>query len=122
MMNISHYKLKDRVLEIISKHAEISVSQDGSAIAGAQSVLCFMRNHLNEEIYILYLNKCEKEFNSCYKFEHEEPFVKGLMEARYFIIRMFNISYMEYFKFMAENTRYDKSTLYGETGNKKLSA
>ena len=60
----------------------------------------FLKEKINEEIYLLYLAKCEQDFFNEYRFENIEPFVKGLMEARYYIIRMFHISFCEYFEMM----------------------
>ena len=97
-MKILHTKLKDIILKILADHASSSADICGNARHGAQHLFDYIKEQINEEIYILYLNKCQDEFNKEYQFENGEPFVKGLIEARYYIIRMFHISFGEYFK------------------------
>lgn len=97
-MKILHAKLKDTILRIILEHASSCDGFCGNAGQGAKNLFDYLKEQINEEIYILYLNKCQDEFDKEYHFENGEPFVKGLMEARYFILRMFQISFSEYFK------------------------
>ena len=99
-MKILHAKLKDIIIDTILEHATSAVGTCGNARQGAESLFDYIREQINEEIYLLYLNKCQNEFFNEYQFENGEPFVKGLMEARYFIIRMFHISFCEYFESM----------------------
>lgn len=99
-MNILHAKLKDIIINAILAHASSSAGIYGNARQGAQSLFDFIKKQINEEIYLLYLNKCQNEFFNEYQFENGEPYVKGLLEARYFIIRMFHISFCEYFESM----------------------
>lgn len=99
-MKILHAKLKDIIINTILEHASSSAGIYGNARQGAQSLFDHIKEQINEEIYLLYLNKCQYEFFNEYQFENGEPFVKGLMEARYFIIRMFHISFCEYFESM----------------------
>jgi len=99
-MKILHAKLKDIIINTVLEHAFSSAGICGNARQGAQSLFDYIKEQINEEIYLLYLNKCQYEFFNEYQFENGEPFVKGLMEARYFIIRMFHISFCEYFESM----------------------
>lgn len=98
IMNILHAKLKDNIMQLIMKHAMTHTERHGNARQGAMDLFDFFKEQINEEIYLLYLAKCQQEFFYEYRFEDTEPFVKGLMEARYYIIRMFHISFCEYFK------------------------
>jgi hypothetical protein len=99
-MKILHRKLKDIILQIIMEHALSHTDARENAEQGAQDLFDYIRKQINEEIYLLYLAKCQKEFFDEYRFESAEPYVKGLMEARYYIIRMFYISLCEYFEMM----------------------
>jgi len=99
-MKILHTKLKDIIIQIIMKHALTHADRCGNAQQGAQDLFYFIKEQINEEIYLLYLTKCQQEFFNEYRFEDTEQFVKGMMEARYFIIRMFHISFCEYFELM----------------------
>ena len=99
-MKILHTKLKDIIIQIIMKHALTHADRCGNAQQGAQDLFDFIKEQINEEIYLLYLTKCQQEFFNEYRFEDTEQFVKGMMEARYFIIRMFHISFCEYFELM----------------------
>jgi hypothetical protein len=121
-MNVLHTKLKDIILKTILNHASSSSGIYGNARHGAQHLFDFIKKQISEEIYVLYLNKCQDEFFKEYQFENGEPFVKGLMEARYFIIRMFHISFCEYFKSM-DNHLSPKSANENKTGRQdKISA
>ncbi len=99
-MKIIHTRLKNLILKIISEHASSYAGGCGNATQGADHLFGYIKEQINEEIYELYLNKCQDEFDQEYQFENGEPFTKGLMEARYFILRMFHISFAEYFKSM----------------------
>lgn len=99
-MKILHTKLKDIIMQLIMNHAVTHTERFGNARQGAMDLFDFFEEQINEEIYLLYLAKCKKEFFSEYRFESIEPYVKGLMEARYYIIRMFHISFCEYFEMM----------------------
>jgi len=121
-MKILHSKLKDIILQIIMMHAPSCEGMDGTARQGAQDLFDCFKEEINEEIYLLYLTKCEKEFIKEYIFEDNEPYVKGLMEARYFIIRMFHISFYEYFELL-NNSQYVTSAEKKSTGkDDKISA
>ncbi|MBN2214940.1 MAG: hypothetical protein JW723_11900 [Bacteroidales bacterium] len=97
-MKILHTKLKDIILQTIMKHALSLTDRSGNARQGAQDLFDLIKEQINEEIYLLYLAKCQEEFFNEYSFEDAEPFIKGMMEARYCIIRMFHISFCEYFE------------------------
>ncbi len=83
----------------------------GNARQGAKDLFDFVKEQIREEIYLLYLDKCQKEFFNEYRFEDGEPFVKGMMEARYYMLRMFHISFCEYFKSLDD---YDSSACNDE--------
>ncbi len=100
IMKILHTKLKDIIMQLIMNHIMTHSERYGNAQQGAMDLFDFFKEQINEEIYLLYLARCQQDFFNEYRFEDNEPFVKGLIEARYYIIRMFHISFCEYFELM----------------------
>ena len=121
-MNVLHSRLKDIILETILDHASSSSGIYGNAKQGAQHLFDFIKKQINEEIYVLYLNKCQDDFFKEYQFENGEPFVKGLMEARYYIIRMFHVSFCEYFESMDNHSSYESIDGKNRRRQDKISA
>lgn len=89
-------KLKNKILKILKN---IFYNHELSAREGAVIVFDSVKTEINEEIYVLYIDSCEKEFFRQYIFEEKEPYIKGYMEARYFLLRKFNISFCDFFSF-----------------------
>jgi len=104
-MELLHSKLKSLVLTLVGEMSEYTAGKSGTAGEGAREVFEYLKSKINEEIYMLYISRCEHDFFEKYRYESLEPYNKGFMEARYFIIRMFNISFTEYFRFMNELNR-----------------
>ena len=121
-MKISHSKLKDKILQIIAKHSMLISESQGNALEGAYDLFDYLKKQINEEIYIFYIEKCEADFFSKYTFEALEPYVKGVMESRYFIIRMFNISFAEYFDFITDLNSDNQDHIKPDDNEKKISA
>lgn len=118
-MKILHSKLKDKILQILAYHACSFEGKTGNAEKGVIDLFEYIKDQITEEIYVLYLTRCQKDFFNGYRFELEQPYVRGMMEARYYIIRMFNISYAEYFDVLKNISR---STGNCEEKSQKISA
>ncbi len=121
-MKVSHLKLKDRVLQIIADFPQIITDFQNEATNGARDLFNYLKQQINEEIYVFYINKCEIDFFNKYPFEQGEPYVKGFMESRYYIIRMFNISYAEYFDFISTHNDSKQNQINPNDKDKKISA
>lgn len=97
-MQLIHSTLKFRVLSLLKDIPIHASLKKESAVEGADFIFSHLKNALNSDIFRLYLNNCEKDFFEKNKYHSLETFVKGFMEARYFILRKFEISFSEYFK------------------------
>jgi hypothetical protein len=96
-MFVVHSKLKEIIvyrLKGMQPHRSLFVL---SANEGGLYVFSGLRESMTGEIFQLYINSCEADFFKKYSFENIEPFLKGFLEARYFMLRMFHIPFSVFF-------------------------